>query len=35
MQKLVLVFSFATLTVAPALAADPATIDWFKIPVAN
>ena len=32
MQKLVLVFSFATLTVAPALAADPAAIDWAKIP---
>jgi hypothetical protein len=27
-----LVFAFATLTAVPALAADPATIDWSKVP---
>src|SRR5262245_43738030 len=30
-----LVFAFATLTAVPALAADPATIDWSKVPAVN
>ena len=35
MRRSVLVFAFATLAAAPALAADPATIDWSKVPAVN
>src|SRR5512132_4229376 len=35
MRKLALVIGFAMLAVAPALAADPATIDWSKTPVVS
>src|SRR5215475_15445172 len=35
MRKPILVIGFATLVVAPAFAADPAGIDWTKIPVTS
>ena len=35
MRKSALVFGLATLAVAPALAADPATIDWSKVPAVS
>ena len=35
MRGSALVFAFATLTAVPALAADPATIDWSKVPAVN
>lgn len=35
MRKIALIIGFTTLAAGPALAADPATIDWSKIPVAD
>jgi hypothetical protein len=35
MRKAALVCAFATLAAVPALGADPATIDWSKIPVVS
>jgi hypothetical protein len=35
MRKIVLIVGLTVLAAAPALAADPATIDWSKVPAAN